>query len=117
MRPGTLHIASIEDGRRCIVHFPAKRHWRDSSALADIDAGLKALVCLIRQREIVSIAIPALGAGLGGLPWPDVEALIYRHLEPLSDLSVRLYAPHAGRRGRVTQAALVIEGSRGREGT
>ncbi|MEV4250362.1 macro domain-containing protein [Streptosporangium canum] len=95
LRPGVLHLASAADGHRHIVHFLTKRHWRDRSRLSDINAGLHALVRLIHQRQIPSIAIPALGSGLGGLPWPEVEALIRHHLEPLRELDVRLYPPHA----------------------
>ncbi|WP_329431153.1 macro domain-containing protein (plasmid) [Streptosporangium sp. NBC_01495] len=94
IQPGILHIAPIANGR-IIVHFPTKRHWRDVSRLADIEVGLSALALLIKERQIATIAIPALGAGLGGLRWPEVEALIYLYLEPLKDLDVRLYPPRA----------------------
>ncbi len=59
-----------------IINFPTKRHWRDPSQLEDIRSGLVALIDEVDARGIQSIAIPALGCGLGGLAWSDVRPLI-----------------------------------------
>lgn len=99
MKPGVMHTAYTQDRRQCIVHFPTKRHWRDPSRMVDIETGLIALVDLIDEMGIRSIAVPPLGAGLGGLPWVDVEAAIRHHLEPLADVDVRLYLPTSAPRG------------------
>jgi O-acetyl-ADP-ribose deacetylase (regulator of RNase III) len=53
-------------GPRYIINFPTKRHWRGKSRIEDIEAGLDALVREIRTRGIRSVALPPLGAGLGG---------------------------------------------------
>lgn len=55
-----------------IWHFPTKQHWRDSSEIEDIKEGLDSLVKDTMSIRPASIAIPALGCGLGGLPWDDV---------------------------------------------
>ena len=39
-----------------------------------------------------SLAVPALGAGLGGLTWEQVGPLLYRQLRGLG-IPVTLYAP------------------------
>jgi O-acetyl-ADP-ribose deacetylase (regulator of RNase III) len=57
---------------RYVINFPTKRHWRDRSRMEDVDAGLRALVAVVRERGIRSIAMPALGCGLGGLRWGEV---------------------------------------------
>ena len=79
---------------RYIVNFPTKDHWRSSSKIADIESGLQSLVQHIQQFGIRSIAIPPLGCGLGGLPWPDVKALIVKYLGELDYLEVRLFEPN-----------------------
>ena len=61
---------------RYIVNFPTKRHWRGNSLMEDVEAGLTALVDVIRERNIRSIAIPALASGLGGLSWDEVRPRI-----------------------------------------
>ncbi len=78
---------------RYIVNFPTKRHWRDESRLSDIELGLGNLRRELLRRRIRSIALPALGAGLGGLGWPEVRALIEREFgdEDRIEVTVSLY--------------------------
>lgn len=75
-----------------IINFPTKGHWKARSRIADIEAGLADLRRLLTELEVESVAIPPLGAGLGGLDWADVQPLIEK---ALSDLPVRvlLFAP------------------------
>lgn len=76
-----------------IINFPTKMHWRDDSHLDYIDNGLLALVEAIRTLKIKSIAIPALGCGLGKLNWENVRSLIIFHLSDLHEVDVWLYPP------------------------
>lgn len=78
---------------RYVINFPTKRHWRGKSRLEDIEAGLKDLVDVVRERGIRSVAIPPLGCGLGGLRWSDVRARIERAFSNLPDVSVLLFEP------------------------
>lgn len=78
---------------RYIINFPTKRHWRGASKLEYIEAGLKDLVSVLLDRKIRSIAIPPLGAGLGGLSWRDVRPLIERALAEMSDVEVLVFEP------------------------
>jgi len=77
-----------------IINFPTKRHWRGKSRMEDIEAGLKALAAEVRTRGIRSIAVPPLGAGLGGLDWAEVRTRIERTLEELPDVKVIVFEPH-----------------------
>ena len=78
---------------RYIVNFPTKRHWRDSSRLEDVVAGLQTLVADVQRLGIRSIAIPPLGCGLGGLAWCEVKPLIVEAFSALPDVRVLLYEP------------------------
>lgn len=66
-----------------IINFPTKKHWSNPSKLEWIEAGLKDLRRLLIEQKVQSVAIPALGAGLGGLDWKDVRRLIERELAGL----------------------------------
>ena len=79
-------------GPRYIINFPTKRHWQNPSKIEYIESGLKSLDGALAERGISSVAIPALGAGLGGLDWTEVEKLIRSELTGES-LSVELYPP------------------------
>lgn len=92
---GTMFV--VETGQpvrpRYIINFPTKGHWRARSDLGDVKTGLADLREVIVSRGIASVAVPALGCGLGGLAWTDVEPLIRDALGDLSGVDVRLYVP------------------------
>lgn len=81
---------------RWIVNFPTKQHWRQPAQLAWVTEGLADLHRFIRLNGVRSIAIPALGAGLGGLAWPDVRAAIEAALADLREVQIDVYEPLAG---------------------
>lgn len=76
-----------------IINFPTKRHWRNASRMEDIETGLKALITTIRENNIQSIAIPALGSGLGGLDWTQVKDRIEQALAILPEVRVVVFEP------------------------
>ena len=78
---------------RYIINFPTKNHWRAKSRIEDIATGLEALVAVVKDRSIKSVAIPPLGCGLGGLDWADVRPLILRAFEELTDVQVAVFEP------------------------
>ena len=80
-------------GPRWIVNFPTKQNWRDPSRLEWIAEGLDDLRAAIIERGMRSVAVPALGCGLGGLGWDVVRPLIERALSPLDGVNVRVFAP------------------------
>ena len=79
--------------QRYIVNFPTKRHWRGRSELSFVESGLVDLIEVVRARTIRSIAVPALGAGLGGLAWTDVRPLIERAFVALPDVEALVFEP------------------------
>lgn len=96
VQPGRMFV--FETGElthpRFIINFPTKRHWRGTSRIEDIESGLEALVRVVVERGIRSIALPPLGSGLGGLDWNDVRARIDSALAKLPDVCVRVYEPN-----------------------
>jgi len=79
-------------GPRWIVNFPTKQHWRDPSRLEWVQTGLQDLRRFLLAQGVQSVALPALGAGLGGLSWPTVRAEIAAALADLA-VDVRVYEP------------------------
>jgi O-acetyl-ADP-ribose deacetylase (regulator of RNase III) len=94
VQPGRMFV--FETGKftpRFIINFPTKRHWKGKSRIEDIDAGLIALTDEIRSRGIKSVAIPPLGAGLGGLDWDEVLPRIKSALQDIPDVDVIIFEP------------------------
>lgn len=92
--PGRMFITERHalTGPRFIINFPTKRHWKGKSRIEDIESGLDALRSEIQSRSISSIAIPPLGAGLGGLSWSAVRSRIEQRLGGL-DTDIIVYEP------------------------
>ena len=82
-----------QNGHRWFLLFPTKNHWRDKSPMSGIEQGLKWLVENYKNLEINSIALPALGCGLGGLSWKDVGPLMCRYLNKIQDMKSSIYLP------------------------
>lgn len=94
LKPGRLLI--VETGQmqpRLIINFPTKRHWRAKSRLDDVAAGLRTLKSEVQRHRISSLAIPALGAGLGGLDWAEVRAAIELELAGLENVQIMVFEP------------------------
>ena len=64
VQPGRMHVWRQGSGP-WIVNFPTKRHWREPSRYEDIEAGLGALRRYLQEQGHVSVAMPAVGCGLG----------------------------------------------------
>jgi len=88
LRIGVIKICSP------LIFFPTKDNWRNPSELVFISNGLDALRRLYSASKgrLGSIAIPALGCGLGGLEWSLVKPLIEKYLGDL-DIYVEVYVP------------------------
>lgn len=95
VQPGRMFV--FETGYltnpRYIINFPTKRHWKGKSRIEDIEAGLVDLRKVIVDRNIRSIAIPPLGAGLGGLDWSQVRPRIEAALSGMQDVDILLFQP------------------------
>jgi O-acetyl-ADP-ribose deacetylase (regulator of RNase III) len=76
-----------------IINFPTKRHWKGASKIEDITLGLADLKKVISKYGIGSIAIPPLGAGLGGLDWQAVKREISAALSDVSGVKIVAYEP------------------------
>lgn len=87
--PQTLPNGNVE---KWFLLFPTKRHWRERADIVGIEEGLKWFSDNYKKEGIKSLAVPALGCGLGKLDWRDVGPLMCRYLKTF-DLFVVIYLP------------------------
>lgn len=94
LKPGLMHIwTNPENDPKYIINFPTKNDLSPSK-LEYITDGLDKLKHVVESREIKSIAIPALGCGLGGLSWGVVKTHIENFADDLpEDTKVLIYEP------------------------
>lgn len=87
--PRTLPNGNAE---KWFLLFPTKRDWKERADIVGIEEGLKWLTDNYKKEGIKSLAIPALGCGLGRLEWRDVGPLMCRYLKTF-DITVAVYIP------------------------
>lgn len=80
-------------GPKWIVNFPTKQHWRAKSKMEWIQEGLIDLRYFLENNNVRSIAIPPLGAGQGGLAWPDVKMEIEKALSDIKTTNIIVFEP------------------------
>ncbi len=87
--PGTLPAINAN---KWFLLFPTKRHWRDKSDLQGIREGLRWIKNNYAAQGIKSLAMPALGCGLGRLDWRDIGPIMCQELADLT-IQVTIYLP------------------------
>lgn len=97
LRPGKVYVHHEGDmlsgGRRFLINFPTKDHWRAKSKLEYIENGLVDFVAQIEQLKIKTVVIPPLGCGNGGLDWTVVKALLTERLSGIKGVDFVIFAP------------------------
>lgn len=84
--------ASADEQGAWFLLFATKSHWREDADLPGIERGLDWVVKNYKKKGIRSLALPALGCGLGNLSWETIGPLMCRRLVAL-DIPVEIYAP------------------------
>jgi hypothetical protein len=90
--PGTV---TTPNAVKWFLLFATKHHWREDSDLGGIEEGLIWIAKNYKVEGIQSLAMPALGCGLGNLAWKEVGPMMCRHLAPLG-IPVAIYLPREG---------------------
>jgi O-acetyl-ADP-ribose deacetylase (regulator of RNase III) len=83
----------VSDKPQMIFSFPTKIEWKADSDLNLIGIGLGSLLWGLHTYTQKSVAIPALGCGLGGLPWEPVKKLLETADSYLPHVYFRCYLP------------------------
>jgi O-acetyl-ADP-ribose deacetylase (regulator of RNase III) len=80
-------------GRPLILFAATKRHWKEPSRITYVRECLDSIVYAVWAHRAESIAIPALGCGLGSLDWSDVRPLMLDTAKRMQCERVVIYGP------------------------
>lgn len=72
--PGDVY--TYTDGTITVFNLGTQKSWRTKATLEYIENALKKMLHKAESLHISSIALPAIGAGLGGLEWEEVKSVI-----------------------------------------
>lgn len=89
----TGNLICVNENDKVIINFPTKEHWKNPSEYTYIETGLSVLKKYISENKIASIAIPALGCGLGGLQWKKVKPMIEESLKEITSTEIYVFEP------------------------
>ncbi|MBI2831398.1 MAG: DUF4433 domain-containing protein [Chloroflexi bacterium] len=87
--PDTL--SNLHAGKWFLL-FPTKHHWRQDADIKGIEEGMSWLAQNYKKEGIKSLALPALGCGLGNLEWRKVGPLMCKYVKDL-DIQAVIYLP------------------------
>jgi O-acetyl-ADP-ribose deacetylase (regulator of RNase III) len=92
---GSLFVYKCQTTKKpdYIVCFPTKIHWNEKSEYTYIRKGLNELKETTISLNIKSIAIPALGCGLGELDFNEVLKMIVETLSILQNVNIFVFKP------------------------
>ena len=74
-----------------IIHFPIKTSCKVDSSIEDIKAGLDDLVKVVKDLNIQTLAIPALGCGIHGLEFETVYHAIKERFGETESSDISVY--------------------------
>lgn len=94
LRPGKIHTYYSSLGNDpIIVNLPTKDNWINPSKYTYIDNGMEKLASFVANFKLHSVAVPALGCGLGGLEWGSVKLGIEYWAETVPDTHWIVFPP------------------------
>ena len=86
-REGRFELGNVFHWRQDGVHvfnLGTQKTWRTRAELSAIDKSVAEMIRLAGEAQIDRIALPRIGAGLGGLEWPGVRDLLQTLAAPAS---------------------------------
>lgn len=73
-KPGDLLVWEAAD--RVVFNLGTQRTWRTKAELWAIEKSVRKMIEWAEQHGVPGVALPRIGAGLGGLAWRDVAATL-----------------------------------------
>lgn len=86
-----------------IINFPTKNHWKNPSKYEYVEDGLVWLSNYLKHKDGLTITLPALGCGHGGLDWERVKRLIIQYLEGTKN-TILVFEPEASKKAGKTSS-------------
>ena len=111
VQTGALFITIDHPSNKTIINLPTKQDWQNPSEIEWIVQGLRTLREFL-QNMSMSVALPPLGCGNGGLDWEtQVHPLV---VEILGDLpmDIQVYAPEPSTPEKVQGLRVQVTGGR-----
>lgn len=88
----SFYLEGESSSQTWFLLFPTKNHWKNKADINGIEEGLRWLLGNYKKCGIESLAMPALGCGLGQLEWREIGPLMCKYLAEMN-IPVAIYLP------------------------
>lgn len=75
-------------GEGTVFNLGTQKSWKTKAELDAIEESFLTMLAHARQNNIEKIALPKIGAGLGGLVWDDVKVIINNVAKDYDDIDL-----------------------------
>ena len=75
-KPGDVFV--WREGDLTVFNLGTEAHWRTGATLEAVEASVRAMVQHADEHGVGRVGLPRIGAGLGGLDWRQVRAMLER---------------------------------------
>ena len=83
---GSVFLYKTDNG--WIFNLGTQESWKTKAQLQDIKKSIETMFSLARQNHISKIALPKIGAGLGGLNWEEVKQIIEQNAKEYPNIDL-----------------------------
>jgi O-acetyl-ADP-ribose deacetylase (regulator of RNase III) len=76
---GRFHLGDVfvwNEGAAVVYNLATQEHWKTRAKSPALARALRKTVALATASGIERVGLPRIGAGLGGLDWPRVKAIL-----------------------------------------
>lgn len=98
-KSGRFNLGDVYDydyGGGHVYNLGTQKSWGPCAKLRYIEESVRKMCELAIADNIDAIALPAIGAGLGGLNWDDVKRTITKVAEDFSQVTLYVVEKYAG---------------------
>ena len=94
--PGDVFVYHYADGY--VFNLGTQATWRTKATMENIRQSLVMMMEQALELNVYSIAMPAIGAGLGGLKWDDVKRVVQEIAAAYPQIDLHVVEQYSGKR-------------------
>lgn len=83
---GDIYTYNYEKG--IVFNLGTQKTWKTKADLEAIEKALEKMLSFAQKNNIYKIALPKIGAGLGGLNWDDVKSVLNKVTQDYPNISL-----------------------------
>lgn len=87
-----------------VFNLGTQQSWKTKADIIAVEAALRKMGSLMIESNVEKVVLPAIGAGLGGLDWPEVKSVMKKIADEYTNLTfivIESYSPSLSHEGQI----------------